>query len=437
MSFQNGGEGGQLDYTNWSKKQLLKRVLELEGRPIPPLQNSFKVVDNQTSDNVLPKKHKKQKHFDFSKYSTRKIALKFAYLGWDYQGLALQGEETNLPTVEAKIMEALYKVKLIGSLDQGQCEFSRCGRTDKGVSAMNQVISLKVRSKLSEEELKDNANDTKEIDYIKTINQSLPEDIRIHSICLRPPPDFDARFSCTYRHYKYIFNGQGLDIEAMNQAAGYFLGENDFRNFCKIDASKQIHNFKRTILCSQIDQLPGNENLYVFNLKGTAFLWHQVRCMIAVLLTVAQRFEDPIIVRELLNVEIYPSRPVYKMAHDIPLVLYDCGYDEALVHWSSGPKRSFNVNKAVDGLWNDYKVKSTIVDFMRKFTEEKDADGRSGKIHVNLGDGIGQAMNSYTKYGSRTRLETADDINAKWKGKKSTSKLSQKRNHSEIDSESL
>ena len=437
MSAQNEGESDLIDYTNWSKKQLLKRVLELEGRPNPVLESPVKRGEKQTLDKVLPKKLKKQKQFDFSKYSTRKIALRFAYLGWDYQGLALQGEETNLPTVEAKIMEALYKVKLIGSPDQNECEFSRCGRTDKGVSAMNQVISLKVRSKLSEEELKDSLNDTKEIDYIKTLNQSLPDDIRIHSICLRPPPDFDARFSCTYRYYKYIFNGEGLDIEGMNRAAGHFLGENDFRNFCKIDASKQIYNFKRTILCSHIDKLPGNENLYVFNLKGTAFLWHQVRCMIAVLLTVAQGYEESNIVKELLSVDVYPSRPVYKMAHDIPLVLYDCGFDEALVKWSTGPKRTFNVNKGADGLWNDYKIKSAIVDFMKKFTEEKDSKGNSGKIHVNLGDGMGQAMNSYIKYENRNRLETADQINAKWKGKKNSSKLSQKRNHSEIDSDSL
>lgn len=427
-----GNKSNMTDYTNWSKKQLLLRIHELEGNKVTSDDPSFDKSENKETEITLPKQ-KKQKCFDFSKYAKRKIALKFAYLGWNYQGLALQGEETELPTVEAKIMEALYKVKLIGSLDQNECDFSRCGRTDRGVSAMNQVISLKVRSKLSEEELNDSANDTKEIDYIKTLNQALPDDIRIHSICLRPPSDFDARFSCTYRHYKYIFNGEGLDIESMNRAAKYFLGENDFRNFCKIDASKQIHNFKRTILQSQIDKINGQENFYVFNLKGTAFLWHQVRCMIAVLLTVAQKHEEPTIVQALLNIEQFPSRPVYKMAHDIPLVLYDCGFDENLVKWTKGPQRTFNVNKVVDGLWNDYKVKSLVVDFMKSFTEDIESEKNSSKIYVNLGDGIGQTMNSYIKYAKRSRLETAAEINAKWKGRRGNAGTSQKSGYSEIE----
>jgi tRNA pseudouridine38/39 synthase len=413
----------EIDYTKWTRSQLLDRIYQLEGRSIG---SDIKEEEEKELKTI---KQKNQKSFDFSKYQKRKIALKFAYLGWNYQGLALQGEETELPTVEEKIMEALYKVKLIGTLEQEDCSFSRCGRTDRGVSAMNQVISLIVRSKLTEEELKDPQNDSKEIDYIKALNQSLPDDIRVHSVCLRPPVDFDARFSCTFRYYKYIFNGEGLDIEAMNKAASYFLGDNDFRNFCKIDASKQITNFKRTILMSEIDKIPGEDNFYVFKLKGTAFLWHQVRCMVAVLLTVAQSLEEPKLIQELLDVKKYPSRPTYKMAHDVPLVLFDCGFNSDAVKWSTGPERTFNTNVIVNGLWNDYKIKSVVAGFMKSFTDVK-FDDPSNKIHVNLGDGLGQAMKGYIKYEKRNRLETADQINAKWKGKKQNSR---KREHSEID----
>ena len=418
------GRSKAVDYSGWSKSDLLRRIHQLEGNDCDPILNVYdgKKKHNLSEGGPVMKKQKKQKVFDFSKYSKRKIALRFSYLGWNYQGLALQGEPTELPTVEEKLMDALFRVKLIGSLEQQECEFSRCGRTDKGVSALNQVVSLNVRSKLTAEELKDPANDRKEIDYIKSINQALPNDIRVHSICLRVPKDFDARFSCTFRHYKYVFHGKDLDIAAMNEAASYFVGENDFRNFCKIDASKQITNFKRTIMMAQIDKIENQDGFYVFNLKGTAFLWHQVRCMVAVLLTVAQKLEDPTI--DLLQVEEYSSRPTYKMAHDIPLVLYDCGFDEEKVKWSRGPMRNFNTNAAVDGLWNDYKVKSIMLDFMRSFTDTPFES--SGKVHVNLGDGVGQAMKDYIKYNKRSRLETADQINAKWKGKKDASRAMSK-----------
>lgn len=412
------------EYMKWSKTQLVKKILELQGTATETQVQSntagVKTAENETTN---LKVEKLQKSFDFNKYCKRKIALRFSYLGWNYQGLALQAENTDLPTIEEKIMQALFKVKLIGSLDQKDCDFSRCGRTDRGVSAMNQVISLNVRSKLSEQELQDAENDEKEIDYIKALNQSLPEDIRVHSVCLRLPAEFDARFSCTSRHYKYVFDGKNLGTNAMNIAAKYFLGENDFRNFCKIDASKQITSFKRHIMTSQIDALEGHDGYFVFNLKGSAFLWHQVRCMVAVLLTVGQKLETPEIVQDLLNVEKYPSRPVYKMAHDVPLVLYDCEYSNSNLNWTTGPVRNFEVNKAVSGLLNDYTVKSIMSNFMRNATLEPKA--RPDKTYVNLGDGIGQAMKKYISYTSRERLDTAETINSKWKGKK-------KRHHSEI-----
>lgn len=38
------------------------------------------------------KAQKKQRPFDFSKYNTRHVALKIAYLGWDYQASQISNE---------------------------------------------------------------------------------------------------------------------------------------------------------------------------------------------------------------------------------------------------------------------------------------------------------------------------------------------------------
>lgn len=404
------GTSDEIDYSNWSKKDLMKRIFELEGKPAEILNGSLEKPVVSVVEQISKKK--KGKEFDFSKYQKRKIALRFAYLGWNYQGLALQTEGTELPTVEGKIMEALFKVKLIGSLEQKDCDFSRCGRTDRGVSAMNQVISLRVRSKLNESQLTDGANDHMEVDYIKVLNQALPEDIRMHSVCLRPGEDFDARFSCTFRHYKYIFDGRDLDIEKMNKAAGYFLGDNDFRNFCKIDASKQINNFRRTILMSQVEELPDKKGFYVYNLKGTAFLWHQVRCMIAVLLSVGQKLEEPEIIQHLLDPAEYEGRPLYKMAHDVPLVLFDCGFKDG-IKWTGGPNRDVVIHHEVNNQWNDYKVKSYVADFLKDVTE-RNIPERNSKTIIHLGDGIGQTVGKYEPFAKRRRLDTAETINAKW-----------------------
>jgi tRNA pseudouridine38/39 synthase len=80
--------------------------------------------------------------------------------------------------------------------------YTRCGRTDKGVSALANVCSLVVR------QLKLN-------DYCMRINACLPQDIRILAYA-EIPPHFDARFSCIFREYKYFFFKQNMDIEKIS-----------------------------------------------------------------------------------------------------------------------------------------------------------------------------------------------------------------------------
>ena len=89
---------------------------------------------------------KKQKSFDFTRYHKRHIAIKMAYLGWDFHGFASQDSTEN--TIETHFFAALSKACLIET--RADCNYSRCGRTDKGVSAFSQVVSLDVRSNLTE-----------------------------------------------------------------------------------------------------------------------------------------------------------------------------------------------------------------------------------------------------------------------------------------------
>ncbi|VEU22933.1 DEKNAAC104218 [Brettanomyces naardenensis] len=427
------------DYTKWSKERLIERIRELEvkdggDRKRREISGVDGVMDGKAGISIdgnavvahehfqMPPK-KPRKTIDFSKYQSRLIALKFAYLGWDYQGLAVQGLPTERPTVEEKIIKALVQVRLVKSSDPTQFQFSRCGRTDKGVSAMNQVITLQVRSKLSEEELQDPANDSKELDYIKMLNHVLPSDIRFHAICLRPPEGFDARFSCIWRQYKYIFNGEGVDIERMREAAEYFVGQHDFRNFCKVDGSKQLTSFTREVFSVSIHELEEEPGFYVFNLKGSAFLWHQVRCMMAVLLTVGQGYEKPEIVTGLMDIERFPGRPAYKLAHDIPLILYDCGYDEKTVKWTAGPERQYVSHLGLNGMANDYKIKAVVMEYMEKVVKGSLPE-KADKIVIHLGDGMGQISGRYIPYDEKQKLDAPEMANKRWRDRKERRKVS-------------
>lgn len=93
------------DYTNWSKEDLISKINQLES-------NSSTTFNGETSSqrSIKPVKKQKKKEFDWSKQNMRFVAFKFAYLGWNYNGLALQLEPTPLPTVEEVFLKALAKV---------------------------------------------------------------------------------------------------------------------------------------------------------------------------------------------------------------------------------------------------------------------------------------------------------------------------------------
>ena len=81
------------------------------------------------------KEKKKKAGMDMSRYEQRPIALWICYDGGAYSGLAEQNlESDSVDTVERQLFMALKKTCLIESREA--CGYSRCGRTDKGVSAL-------------------------------------------------------------------------------------------------------------------------------------------------------------------------------------------------------------------------------------------------------------------------------------------------------------
>ncbi|KAH8899619.1 pseudouridine synthase [Thozetella sp. PMI_491] len=411
------------NYDRWTKESLIERVKQLEAelRAIPPVEQTTVAATGQAEPSTDPPQDhagparrvpKKKKQIDPTKYLTRVVGLKLAYLGKNYNGFEFQNT-TVQATIEEELWKALVKSCLIfpektEEVNFAPFEYSKCGRTDRGVSAFGQVINIRVRSNRpkpkdepegpptetlgegedaqmtdiaanaqdgTEEKKSDGPQAHKpewdpirdEIDYCKVLNRLLPPDIRILAWCPNLPPDFDARFSCRERQYRYYFTQPAyspmpasmnmpkgaatsrdgwLDIDAMRKAAKLFEGLHDFRNFCKVDPAKQISNFwRRMFECDIVEvkdlgsALPYVEGpdfrpetlaegkhpkVYYFHVRGSAFLWHQIRHMVSVVLAVGQGFEQPSIVSDLLDVQKTPRRPAYTMAEEVPLVLWDC-----------------------------------------------------------------------------------------------------------------
>ncbi|KAI1498055.1 pseudouridine synthase [Biscogniauxia marginata] len=440
------------DYKRWTKDSLIARIQALE--------TEARARDHQDTDqtSLKPQKKKPERRIDPSKYSTRIIALKLAYLGKNYGGFEFQASST-LTTIEEELWKAFVKACLIFPENPKEVrfddwEYSKCGRTDRGVSAFGQVISIRVRSNrplpkkpvevpaaeddaTADNELPKGAQedstavesaDKREFDdfvdelpYAKILNRLLPPDIQILAWCPTTPAEFSARHDCRERQYRYFFTQPAyspmprslenparkgdrvkdgwLDIEAMRAAAKRFEGLHDFRNFCKIDASKNIVNFERRIFEADVVEVPdvatalpyladedfrpspapldrdaGAEQnqtiiypkVYYFHVRGSAFLWHQIRCMVAVLFMVGQGLEGPSVIDRLLDPRAEPQRPNYVLANEMPLVLWDCVFPregdpdrkdamEWVYQGEESPLHQHGPSGLVDQMWEQWR----------------------------------------------------------------------------------
>lgn len=55
---------------------------------------------------------------------------------------------------------------------------------------------------------------------------------------------------------------------------------------------------------------------------GSGFLWHQIRCIVAILISIGQGKENTDLVKMLLDIEKYPRTPNYQIASGIFLIRF-------------------------------------------------------------------------------------------------------------------
>nr|CAG4641791.1 EOG090X083V [Eurycercus lamellatus] len=354
-----------------SKEELIERIKKLNCHVVQ-LRNLLK-----TEQATKCGKDHKRRPFDYKKYAKRHVFLHLAYTGWDYSGFVVQ--EHTEKTIEAELFKALEKLCLIE--DRQNSNYHRCGRTDKGVSSFGQVISIDFRSNLCEgkgvfipegHQIKSTTKDIKEeIRYVHLLNKVLPNGIR--ALAWAPvEASLSSRFDCKHRIYHYYFPKSTLDIEKMKIASQSLIGEHDFRNFCKMDVGNGVVQFHRRIIEIKIEALDGGEDgysMYRLKLIGQAFLWHQVRCIVAILFLVGQKKEEPSIIQELLDVENNPRKPQYGMASELPLNLFTCSYSETDCEWIYDSEAlRFAIND-YQTLWTENNVKATMLKEMLNYLE--------------------------------------------------------------------
>ena len=212
----------------------------------------------------------------------RRARFTVAYRGDRFRGFA---PNHGVRTVMGDLTAAMAKVA------RRPVDLTGAGRTDAGVHAWGQVVSGDLPA------------DTDLHKFARRINKLCAPDVSLRD-GEWVGDDFDARFSATWRQYRYhVWNdpapnplladvswhvGRRLDVDAMQHAATAFLGEHDFSSFCrkpKVDPDHPLPSMVRImhdVGWTRVDDSP----MLRFEIRGSAFCHQQVRSTVGTLVDI-------------------------------------------------------------------------------------------------------------------------------------------------------
>ncbi|KAM4858674.1 pseudouridylate synthase 1 homolog isoform X2 [Urocitellus parryii] len=229
------------------------------------------------------------------KLPKRKIVLLMAYSGKGYHGMQRNVGSSQFKTIEDDLVSALVQAGCIPENhgeDMRKMSFQRCARTDKGVSAAGQVVSLKVW-------LID--------DILDKINSHLPSHIRILGL-KRVTGGFNSKNKCDARTYLYMlptfaFAHKDRDMQdetyrlspetlrLVNRLLSCYKGTHSFHNFTSQKGPREP-SARRYILDMYCEEPFLREGLEfaVIKVKGQSFMMHQIRKMVGLVVAIVKGY---------------------------------------------------------------------------------------------------------------------------------------------------
>ncbi len=218
-------------------------------------------------------------------HDLRRARLVVAYDGGGFHGFA---EATGQRTVMGELRAAIERVTRVAVQPVG------AGRTDAGVHAWGQVVSLDLPASVDLARL------------AHRITRLCGPDIVVRHADWCTDPAFSARFSARWRHYRYHVQpgvvpvpalarttwhvAAPLDLRSMQLACDPIIGEHDFGSFCrlpKVRADQPAPSLRRRVLLARWSEVDSDYGpLLRFEVRANAFCHQMVRSLVGTMVDV-------------------------------------------------------------------------------------------------------------------------------------------------------
>jgi tRNA pseudouridine38-40 synthase len=211
----------------------------------------------------------------------RTLKLTLAYDGTDFAGWQVQDRKR---TVQG-VLEAAW-----AGVTSEHLRATASGRTDAGVHALAQVVSLRTATHLTVEVLQ------------RALNASLPGDVVVLAV-EEAPSGFHAIRDAVSKRYRYVIHDgeladvfrrrwswkvwHRLDARAMHRAAQALIGTHDFRSYQTSGAPRKTT--VRTVSELWVRRGGGdNRDLVTLEIEADGFLYNMVRAIVGALYEVGR-----------------------------------------------------------------------------------------------------------------------------------------------------
>lgn len=219
----------------------------------------------------------------------KRVRMVVAYDGTNYKGWQIQPNGITIEEVLNRKLSELLGEEIV---------VTGASRTDSGVHSLGNVAIFDTNTRMPAEKIS------------FALNQRLPEDIVVQKseeVAL----DWHPRYQNSTKTYEYrilnrtfrmptrrfdtYFYYHPLDVDQMREAAGYLVGEHDFKSFCAVGA--QVKTTVRTIYACEVEK---KDDIITIRVTGNGFLYNMVRIIAGTLVRVGGGEMEPERIPEIL-----------------------------------------------------------------------------------------------------------------------------------------